>query len=76
MTSLYENAILDLIQQEDEKELIEILEILKEAAEEGDTCEVFFLDEYPHIEGWLHFLRENGCSTTYQQEIPSWLVSW
>lgn len=65
-----------LIIDKDNKELVEILEIIQEAKDDGETCEVFFLDEYPQIEGFCKYLETLGYVCTYGACFPSWVISW
>jgi hypothetical protein len=72
--SLYKEALL----KSDEAEVTEILNIIQEAKEEGYSCEVFFLDEYPQIEGWCGYLEDLGFRCTYEgtEIVQSWTVRW
>ena len=65
-----------LIADKDNQELLEILEIIQEAKDECETFEVFFLDEYPQIEGFCKYLETLGYVCTYGADFPSWIVSW
>jgi len=68
---------LKLINEKDNEELVEILQIIQEAKDEGDNLEVFFLDEYPQIEGFCIYLETLGYTCTYgESSVPNWVVSW
>lgn len=57
---------------------VDILDILHESMLEGDDKEVFFLDEYPEVEGWVCHLKNKGFIVTFQTQgnISAWVISW
>ncbi len=78
MTPLIESLYKEALRASDEAEIKEILEIIQEAKDEGDTCEVFFLDEYPQIEGWCYYLESRGYTCTYTGcgATRSYTIKW
>ena len=54
----------------------ELLEVLEEAKDKGEPCEVFFLDEFPEIEGYVTTLKEEqGYKIAFDKSCGgSWVV--
>ena len=78
-------SFLDKLALTDQSELEEILQIIQDSKDSGETCELFYPKEAPHVEGWISHLQDLGYKSEFKKgpfseyvgyNLDYWLVSW